>query len=101
MPAQVYTTSAASTPSVSSSATALAANSARISWTIQNLGTNALYILKGSGASTTVFSAILAPGSAQDDGLGGFAFEDGPSCYTGIITVAGTSPRYTAQEMAP
>lgn len=96
-----YQTTATSTPTIQSSATALASNTARKGWSIQNCGTNPLFVLLGSGASTTVFHAILKACSVQDDGTGGQAFESDGIVYTGIITVAGTSPRYTVLEQAP
>lgn len=96
-----YLTGKSNTPTIQSSATALAANTARRSWLIQNQGTNPLFVLCGSGASTTVFNIILKAAGAQDDGTGGAVSEDGTAIYTGIITVAGTSPRYTVYEVAP
>lgn len=88
-----------STPEIASAATALAANSARGSFLIQNLGTNPLFVRFGSGASTTVFNLILKGGTGNDDGLGGSYEQSNGVIYTGIITIAGTSPRYVATEM--
>lgn len=89
----------ANTPSIASAATALAANPARGAFQIQNLGTNPLFILLGSGASTTVFHQVLKGGTGNDDGLGGsFSMSTGV-VYTGIVTIAGTSPRYTVLEL--
>lgn len=97
----VVSTQAASTPSIQSAGTALAANPARIAFMIQNLGTNVLYVLLGSGATTSVFTVALKAGTGNDDGTGGsLSMEDG-TVYNGIITVAGSSPRYTATEIAP
>lgn len=78
--------------------TAAIANSGRISYFIQNLGTNPLFVKEGSGATTSDFDYILAAGTANDDGTA--ASYDSPSsnCYQGIITVAGTSPRFTISE---
>jgi len=90
---------AANTPAISASATALAANTARAGFMIQNLGTNPLFVRLGSGASTTLFHAVLKGGSANDDGLGGSWSPSTPVVYTGIITIAGTSPRYTVLEL--
>lgn len=90
------------TPSILTSAgTALAANQARISWSIQNLGTNPLFVLRGSGASSTVFHTVLKGATAPDDGTGGFIAEESGAVYNGIITVGGTSPRFVVYEMAP
>lgn len=96
-----HTQGAANTPSIASAATALASNTARLGWSIQNLGQNALFVLLGTGASTTVFHVVLKAGSANDDGLGGVMSQFEGTVYTGIITIAGTSPRYTALEVAP
>ncbi len=94
-------TQASNTPSIASAATALAANPARIGWQIQNLGTNALYVLLGTGASTTVFHVALKAGAGNDDGSGPTFGQSTGTVYTGIITIAGSSPRYTVLEMAP
>jgi hypothetical protein len=91
--------SVANTPSILSSTTALAANPARAGWSIQNLGTNTLFVLLGTGASTSVFHWVLKVSAVQDDGTGGTANQTVGTVYTGIITIAGTSPRYTVLEM--
>lgn len=97
----VYPSTNSNTPSIASDATALAANPARIGWQIQNLGTNPLFVRLGASASTTVFHIVLAAGTGNDDGKGGIASQLNGVVYTGIITIAGTSPRYTALEIAP
>lgn len=97
----ITTTQNSNTPSIASAATALAANKARIGWTIQNLGTNTLYVLLGSGASTTVFHVALKAGTGNDDGTGGSYSQGQGAVYNGIVTIAGTSPRYTVLEIAP
>lgn len=90
------------TPSIVTSAgTALAANTARIGWGIQNVGTNPLFVLMGAGASTSVYHKVLKGGTGNDDGLGGSLDFNGPTVYSGIITVAGTSPRFVVYEIAP
>lgn len=89
----------ANTPEIASAATALAANPARCSWSIQNLGTNALFVRRGSGASSTVFHHVLKAGTGNDDGSGGSVSEEAGVVYTGILTIAGTSPRYVVTEM--
>lgn len=89
----------ANTPSISSSSTALASNANRRGWQIQNVGTNPLFVLLGSGASTAVFHAVLKGGIVASDGLGGSWSQTGGRVYTGIITVAGTSPSYVAMEI--
>ena len=97
----VTSTQNANTPSIQSSATALAANPARITFSIQNLGQNILYVLLGSGATSSVFHFALKAGTSNDDGTGGSVSMESGVVYDGIITVAGTSPRYTVLEMAP
>lgn len=88
------------TPSIQSSTTALASNPARVYWQIQNLGTNPLYVLLGTGASTSVFHMILKGGTANDDGLGAW-FASQETVYTGTVTITGTTPRYVVTEIAP
>lgn len=90
--------SGSNTPSIASATTALAANSARTGWSIQNLGTNPLFVRFASGASTTVFHRVLAAGSVNDDGTGGALSQTDGVVYTGVISIAGTSPRYTVTE---
>lgn len=94
-------TTNSNTPSIQSSATALASNTARIGWSIVNLGTNALYVRLGDSASTTVFHVPLKASTVADDGSGGSVGQEQGVIYTGIITVAGTSPRYVCTEFAP
>lgn len=96
-----YTTLAANTPSIASSTTVSIANSKRIAWNIQNLGQNPLFVLLGAGASTTVFHIVLKAATSNDDGTGGAVGQETGVIYTGIISIAGTSPRYTFLEQAP
>lgn len=77
--------------------TALSANDNRRTVIVQNLGTNPLFVKFGSNASTSDFDLVLKGGSGNDDGLGGILSFDTLS-YTGIISVAGTSPRFTATD---
>lgn len=95
----VFTTQAVNTPAIVSAATALAANTNRLAWSIQNLGTNPLFVLRGTNASTTVFHTVLKAGTGQDDGSGGVISEEAGTVYNGIITIAGTSPRYVVTEL--
>ena len=88
------------TPSIMSSATALASNPARTGWFIQNLGTNALFVRMGGTASTSVFHTVLKAGTGNDDGSGGSVGQEQGVVFTGIITIDGTSPRYVAIEFA-
>lgn len=96
----VQSSGATNTPSIASATTALAANPARTYWQIQNLGTNALFVRLGAGASSSVFHAVLKGGTGNDDGLGGSWAPESAVVYTGIVTIAGTSPRYTVLEMS-
>lgn len=97
----IYTTQAVNTPSVLSSATALAANANRLAFSIQNVGTNPLFVLLGSGATTSVYHIILKGSSVDSDGTGGSLSMEAGLVYDGIITVAGTSPKYVVTEFAP
>lgn len=98
----VYQTASDSNiPAIVSAATAIAANAARIGLSIQNLGTNALFVRLGDSASTTVFHFVLKAGTGNDDGTGGILEMLNGIVYTGIITIAGTTPRYTTLEIAP
>lgn len=96
-----YQTIAANTPSIASATTVSISNPKRLAWNIQNLGTNPLFVLLGNGASTSVFHVVLKAGSSNDDGSGGSVGQETGVIYTGIITIAGTSPRYTFLEQAP
>ena len=92
--------SATNTPAIVTAAgTALEANSQRGAWQIQNLGINPLFVLLGTGASTSVFHTVLKGGSGSDDGLGASMSQENGCVYTGVITVAGTSPRFTVLEL--
>lgn len=91
--------SSANTPAIISTATALAANTARKGWQIQNTGTNPLFVLLGTGASTSVFHAVLKGGTGASDGLGGSISQTSGVVYQGIITIAGTSPLYVVLEL--
>ncbi len=95
----IQPTQAVNTPSIASAATALAANANRLGWQIQNLGTNPLFVNLGGTASTTVFHMVLKGGTANDDGLGASFSQNSGTIFTGTITIAGTSPRYTVLEL--
>lgn len=95
------TQNSASTVVTNMSTSALSINTARLGWIIQNLGTNILYVYQGSGATTSVFSVALKAGSSNDDGTGGSYIQESGVIYNGVVTVAGTSPRYVITEMAP
>ena len=83
---------------IASATSAASANPARISYTIQNLGTNALFVKEGAGASTSDFHRVLAAGAGNDDGSGGSYDSPSGQVYTGVITIAGTTPRYVLVE---
>lgn len=87
------------TPEIASAATALAANADRGAWMIQNLGQSALFVRLGAGATTSVFHVVLKGGSANDDGTGGSFAQENGVIWTGIVSIAGTSPRYTVTEL--
>lgn len=89
------------TPAIASATTALAdaGSGNRRGWSIQNLGTNTLFVRLGDSASSTVFHQVLKGGTGNDDGLGGTYGQTVGAVYQGIITIAGTSPRYTVLEM--
>lgn len=73
------------------------ANDNRRTVIVQNLGTNPLFVKFGTGASSSDFDVVLKGGTAPDDGLGGTVSFDVLS-YTGTISSAGTSPRFTATD---
>lgn len=85
---------------IASATTAAAANEARVSYFIQNLGQNPLFVKEGASASTSDFTFILAAGTANDNGTGGSKESNPLEVYTGEISIAGTSPRYTITERA-
>lgn len=95
----IRSASEANTPEILGTATAIAENGSRSAWNIQNLGTNTLYVLLGSGATTSVFHFALKAGSVDDDGTGGSVSQTSGVVFTGIVTVAGTTPRYTVMEL--
>lgn len=87
------------TPAIATAAgDALAANTERKSWSIQNLGTNPLFVRLGGTASTSVFHYILKGATGADDGTGGSINESAGVIFTGVISVAGTSPRFVVRE---
>lgn len=81
--------------------TLLAANSARIGFSIQNNGTTAAKIAFGT-ASTSVFHFVLKGGTADNDGTGGSLVFNTGAVYNGLITVFGaTSAKLSVLEIAP
>jgi hypothetical protein len=99
MPPAINQASQANTPAIVTSAgIALAANDNRRYWSIQNVGQNPIFINLGGTASSTVFHYVLKGGTADSDGLGAFISSDAV-CFTGAITVAGTTPKFVVTEM--
>lgn len=82
------------------STTALAANSARTGWQIQNLDTAILYVKLGAGASSSSYNFVLKAGTGAADGTAGsFAMMDG-NVWRGIVTVASAgTPSYAVIEL--
>lgn len=89
----------ANTPSIVTSAgDVLAANLNRRFFSIQNVGTNPIFVLLGTGASSSVFHAVIKGGTADSDGLGG-SYSTGVVCYQGVVSIAGTTPKVVITEM--
>ena len=86
-------------PSIVTSGEILATDENRYSWSVQNVGTNPLFIRLGGTASSTVFHYVLKGGTADSDGLGGSVSQEGSSVFTGSITIAGTSPKAVATQI--
>lgn len=85
---------------------ALPLNADRIAWNLTNTGTNPIYVLLSLarptlevGATTAHF--VLKQCTTQYDGSGGSFGQNSGVCFTGQITVGGTSPTYVAVEFAP
>lgn len=96
----VYQTQNINTPAIQTAAgTAIASNPKRNGWSVQNLGTNPLFIRMGASASTSVFHIVLKASATNDDGTGGVINQTDGTVYTGEISVAGTTPRFTVSEM--
>ena len=60
---------------------------------IQNLDTDALFVRRGTGATSSLFNYVLQGGGAADDGTGGALVIDD---FVGVVSFAGTSVRYNA-----
>lgn len=103
----VNNTQAANTPSIiagngSSAVEILAANTARVGFSIQNVGTTAAWVRFGSGASATVYHFALKGGSADNDGNGGSITFTSGTVFDGQITFFGASTaKVVALELAP
>ena len=82
-----------------SAGTAMASNSNRLGWIIQNVGTNPVFVAFGPVAATSsVYNIVLKGGTGNDDGLGASTSQMEGTIYTGDITFAGTSPRIAVTE---
>lgn len=79
--------------------TVLMSNEARSAWSIQNLGTNVLFVKFGTGATSLVFNVVLKAAGGTDDGSGGVYSQEEGIVYTGNVSVAGTSPRCVVTEI--
>lgn len=90
----------ANTPSIVTSAgDVLIANTSRRAFSIQNVGTNPIFVRLGTGASSTVFHAVLKGGTADSDGTGGsFSMQNG-LVYSGVVSIAGTTPKVVIMEI--
>jgi len=85
----------------STAGTALQANNARVYWQIQNVGTNPIYLLWGSGtASSTNCNEVLKSDTSALAGAGGI-YRSGTVVYDGAVSVGGTAPTYIAFDMTP
>lgn len=99
IPTQNSNTPAVLTPTTGD--TVIASNPARIGFSVQNLGTNALFLRLGAGATTSVFHTVLKGGTGTDDGTGGSYSMEAGVIFSGNVSVAGTSPRCVITELAP
>lgn len=97
-----FSTQNANTPSVATSTTILAANSARMAFMIQNQDTNPLKICFGGTASSSVYHLVLKASTGAADGSGGTVSMESGTIFNGIITCySAGSPSYTVLEIAP
>lgn len=80
----------------------LAENTARIGFSVQNVGTTTAYVRIGGSASATVYHYAIKGGTADNDGLGGSLTFTGPTVPSGVITMFGASTaKVTCLEIAP
>lgn len=105
--ASIYSTQDSNTPAIvvgdgATAITILAANSARIGFSLQNVGTTAAKVMFGSSASASVFHIVLKGGSGDGDGLGASYEQRNGAVYNGIITFFGASTaKLVALEIKP
>lgn len=82
--------------------TLLAANPARIGFSIQNVGTTVASIRFGAGASASVYHYAVKGGTADNDGLGASISFFSGAVYDGLITMFGASTaKVICLEIAP
>lgn len=91
--------STVNTPSILTDATGIPNNPSRAGWSIQNVGTNPLFVRLGGTASSTVFHFVLKGGTGDSDGNGAMIAQTTGTVFTGAISVAGTTPKYVVMEM--
>lgn len=94
----IFKTKTTTNSGIASATTASAAKPHRVGYSIQNCGTNVLFVKEGASASSTDFDYILAAGTGNDNGTGARYESPAGRIYTGIISIAGTSPRYVISE---
>jgi len=96
----ISSASLANTPSIVTSAgDVLSANNDRRAWHIQNVGTNPIFVLLGTGASTSVFHFVIKGGTGDSDGNGGSVGQSEGLVYGGVISIAGTTPKAVIMEI--
>lgn len=80
-------------------ATALAINSVREFFQIQNQDTGALFVYFGTGGSTSKYHFVLKGSTGAADGTGG-SYNSQACVYRGIVTVASAgTPSYSILEL--
>ena len=89
-PAQTSSAPSSSSPSTTASDVSIPAGNRLY---VHNLSTTPLYVLRGSGATTSNFNYALRAGAAADDGTGGIVTIDD---YTGPVSFASATVRYIA-----
>jgi len=98
MASEMVSVDSVSRTGILTEATDVAANTSRKGFLIQNLGQNALFVKLGSGATTSSFDVVLKAGTANDDGTAGSYEQTQGVIYRGLISFAGTTPRYTVTQ---
>ena len=86
------------TPAIVTSEGVVLAAKERRGWSIQNVGTNPVFIGIGVTASSTVFHVVLKAGTADSNGLGGYYEEMVGAVSQMAISIAGTTPKVVVKE---